>query len=810
MTVPGRFIVRLASYFAYGFTIVASIILFLSDIKLFHAIGLLAILFLLERLIHFGRPERLLTRVSLKEPNIRAYLSPETQRVIEVVFDRTNISGGSFPLHLLAELVRRPEVRKSLVRLGVNPDEFETKTESYLKVTVGKKIEKTELLRLVNRIVVSAFVKATKHYEASVTPQDLFGALGELGDEQIKKLFVLFDMTPSDVETAFIFARQSHAKIAAFAHHAHKQRHRIMNRAWSARPTPFLDTYSTDLTDLARTGGAGFLIGHEDEYQRLVSVLSRPGNPNALLIGDPGCGKETVVAHLAFQLIKDRVPKQLFDRRLVSLSVTQLAAGASDAELSGRVKKVLDEIIIAGNIILYIPDIHELLKTSGERSFSGADILIPAIKSTEFSVIGGTYPREYKQLIVPSNDFASSFEPIQVEELTPELATQYLVYASLVLEVQSKLIITFSAIKQAVKIAHTYFHQKLLPASAEDLLKETIAAATIKHKKVVTADDVISTAELKVNVKIHTASSAEADELLHLEDTIHKRFVDQNEAVKDVSDALRAYRSGLARKGGPIASFLFIGPTGVGKTELSKILADTQFGSKDAMARFDMSEYQDKQSFFRLIGSPDGVTRGALTEAVLEKPYSLILLDEFEKAYPDILNLFLQVLDDGRLTDNVGRTVDFQNAIIIATSNAHSTLIKEELEKGTDIKEIADILKKRLTEYFRPELINRFSNIVVFKPLSKDDIAKVARLNLAELAKAMSEAQAVDLVFEDSAVQAIATIGYDPVFGARPLRAAINEKLRAPLAEQILKSAIVRGGTITVKFDGTSFIFEAK
>jgi ATP-dependent Clp protease ATP-binding subunit ClpA len=307
---------------------------------------------------------------------------------------------------------------------------------------------------------------------------------------------------------------------------------------------------------------------------------------------------------------------------------------------------------------------------------------------------------------------------------------------------------------------------------------------------------------------MHAAKGEEVSQLLNLEKTIHGKFIDQEEAVKAVADALREYRAGVTRKGGPIASFLFCGPTGVGKTELSKILAETQFGDKNAMVRFDMTEYQDKQSFYRLIGSPDGVMRGVLTDAVLEKPYSLILLDEFEKAYPDILNLFLQVLDDGRLTDNLGRTVDFSNTIIIATSNAHSTLIKEELGKGTAILAITDVLKKRLTEYFKPELINRFSQVVVFKSLSQEDIVAVARLNLADLSATLSESQAVELKYDESAVLEIAKRGFDPIFGARPLRQAINENLRSKLADQLLREQIKKGDRITVFYRDGNFVFE--
>jgi ATP-dependent Clp protease ATP-binding subunit ClpB len=291
-----------------------------------------------------------------------------------------------------------------------------------------------------------------------------------------------------------------------------------------------------------------------------------------------------------------------------------------------------------------------------------------------------------------------------------------------------------------------------------------------------------------------------------MEDLIHKRLVDQEEAVKAVADAIREYRSGLTRKGGPIASFLFVGPTGVGKTELAKILAELQFGSEKMMVRFDMTEYQDKQSFYRFIGSPDGSVRGALTDAVLAKPYSLVLLDEFEKAFPDILNLFLQVLDDGRLTDNLSRTVDFTNTIIIATSNAHSDIINEALSKGETMDDIAEYVKARLTDVFKPELLNRFSRTIVFKNLMPDDLSKIVALNLQELVGIMKE-RGIYLTFTPEALREIAKLGYDPAFGARPLRRVIDAKVRAPLSEAILGKKVAKGNRVKLIYENDKFDF---
>jgi len=332
-------------------------------------------------------------------------------------------------------------------------------------------------------------------------------------------------------------------------------------------------------------------------------------------------------------------------------------------------------------------------------------------------------------------------------------------------------------------------------------LKESLSYAASRKDKILQADDVIAVAQRKINIPLQYAGGEEAKKLLNLESIIHESLIDQEAAVSGVSRALREYRSGLSRSGGPIAAFLFVGPTGVGKTELSKILTKVQFGSENLMVRFDMSEYQTKESINRFIGSTDGKISGALTEAIIQKPYSLILLDEFEKAHSDILNLFLQVFDDGRLTDNSGKTVDFSHTIIIATSNAHSNFIKERIEAKDKIEKISEDLKKKLTEYFRPELLNRFSQIVVFKNLSPEDIEEITKLQLKALAKNLEQTHGIILNFNEAVVKYIAELGYDPVFGARPLRGVISEKIRSVLAEKILKVEISKGNSVKAVID---------
>ena len=827
-----RFLARLISYSLYSVLIVSAITFLLSEADNLFWLGILISLFLGDRLIHFGEAERsivgltrYLPRLSRRKDflisgkfNTADFLTPASRSIIERAFDRALIVGGDFYLYLIDFLIQLPEIKKGLIRMDVDLDEFEKRIEEVgaSEENRRQKNSKNDLLQKVETISKFAFLEAAKDQNKFIEPHELFAALGNVNDEKISRLFNLFSINSDDLANAMIFShfnrgfgffRRLPKVLGSFAHNPHKLRHRIMNRAWSARPTPVLDEYGVDFTDLARKEKVGFLIGHKNEYDRLIDILSRLAKPNVLLTGEAGSGKEAIVGALAFGLVKDEVPEAIFDKRLVALKIGDMFSGATPEEFSGRLKKIVEEIILAGNIILYLPDIHNLTKTADQRGLSAADILLPIVNNDAFPIIGATYPREFKEFIESKSDFAGAFEIIRVDEISEGEAAKLLTYESLILERQYKITISFGAIKQAVGLAHKYFRQKLLPSSAEDLLKETISYVNQRGDKLLQADDVIAVAERKINVPIRGASKEEAEKLLNLENVIHENLIDQEQAVSAVSRALREYRSGLSRKGGPIASFLFVGPTGVGKTELSKILTKIQFGTEEMMARFDMSEYQNKESISRLIGSADGKVVGSLTEAIIQKPYSLILLDEFEKAHPDILNLFLQVFDDGRLTDSLGRTVDFTNTIIIATSNAHSNFIKESIEAEKPMEQISEELKKKLTEYFKPELLNRFSQVVFFKNLLPNDIEKITRLQLKSLTKTLEEIHGVILDFDEAAVKYIAELGYDPVFGARPLRGVISDKIKSVLAEKILKEEINKESNIKVVLENNELKF---
>ncbi|HVM76715.1 MAG TPA: ATP-dependent Clp protease ATP-binding subunit [Candidatus Paceibacterota bacterium] len=819
MTTVGRWLTRVVSYVAYFVLVAVALTFLISELRVFFWSGVFIVLFLLDRWVHRGEGDVPISEFPESgRVNIARAFRPDAFAVLGRAADRSAIVRHPFFLEVADRLLEVPDVQEGIERLDVKPKEFREKLRQAIADGASRLEKREDCVAQAALLANEAFKLAIANGQAFVSVHDLFAALANVHDETLDHLFEIFSMNSNDMERALIFGAASSRRrfgripvsLGGFTFAVHRTMpHRIMNRAWTSRPTPTLDRYAADLTDRARDMQVGFMIGHDEEYERLVETLGRPSNPNAILVGEAGIGKETILGHLAFMLTKDDVPRALFDKRLVSLDIQGLVAGAPPEELNARLRRIVQEIEIAGNIIIAIPDIHNLVKTSGTAYLSAADALMPIIMNNSFPVVGTTYPKEFKQAIEPRSDFVGAFEVIRVQEVSPEDAEKIITYECLILEKQHDITISFGAIKRAVVLAKKYLHDKFLPSSAEELLKSAVVQAESRGEKVLGPDLVTSIAESKLHMPLHEAEGEESEKLLNLEHIIHTKLVDQEEAVKAVAQALREYRSGLTRKGGPIASFLFVGPTGVGKTELAKALASIQFGSEKMMARFDMTEYQDKTSFVRFIGSPDGATHGALTDAVREKPYSLVLLDEFEKAYPDILNLFLQVLDDGRLTDSMDRVVDFTNTIIIATSNAHSDIINEALSKGEGMGDIEEYLKKRLVDVFKPELLNRFTKIIIFKNLKPDDLRKIVEFNLQDVSDIVKE-QGIALEFDQSAVVQIAKLGYDPAFGARPLRRVIDERVRAPLSEALLAKKVKKGDQVVLKYENEQFTFIPK
>lgn len=634
--------------------------------------------------------------------------------------------------------------------------------------------------------------------------------------------------------------------------------------------TPNLDKNSRDLTALARQGKLDPVIGRSKEIETTIEILARRKKNNPVLIGEPGVGKTAIVEGLAQRIVNGEVPEVLNDKRVVELNVNSLVAGTKyRGEFEERVKQVLDEIIAhQDEIILFIDELHTITGAGqAEGGLDIANVFKPALARGELHLIGATTLGEYQKHIEKDAALERRFQPVLIAEPTVEQTITILRGLRDRYEAHHKVKITDEAIVAAAELSDRYITNRYLPDKAIDLidqaaarvristtsptaemkeleptigqLKRELDSATsrkdfdraknleseIKQKEKALEDEkekrkktsATQSAEVKAEhiaqivssltgIPVTELTMEEREKLIGLEKRIHERVVGQDEAVQAVSNAIRLARAGLRERGHPIATFLFLGPTGVGKTELARTLAWTMFGDEDAVIRIDMSEYMERHTVSRLIGAPPGYVGyeegGQLTERVRRRPYSVILLDEIEKAHPDVHNILLQVLDDGRLTDGKGRVVDFTNTIIIATSNLGSDLIQRNLKKADKLsyEQLKEKLMEFLRQHFRPEFLNRIDDIIVFHALSKEQIKDIVILQL-ERVKRMARAQDVYLEFDESLMEHLAEVGYQPEYGARALKRAIRTAVETKLADAMLKGDITEGGTVRLRYD---------
>lgn len=544
-------------------------------------------------------------------------------------------------------------------------------------------------------------------------------------------------------------------------------------------------------------------VGREKEYQDLLAVLIKGRGANALLIGDPGSGRTTVAADLANKNFL-RETGGLGRKTIYSLMVDRLLAGTDNAgQLEERLDGVLAEIEHAGNIIILIQNIENIFGAGG-MNFDMSGVLYEYLKNNRIQIIGTTTHSAYKTFIETRSSVKDLFEIIQIEEPQEADAVHMVAYDADSLENETGVIITFGAIKSAVFLSASYLPDEHLPGKAVDLLREVVAKARINGQHQITDADVTHFVQEKTKIILDAPTTDEKQILLHLEDQLHKRVIAQDTAVSAVAAALRRLRSGFVNKKRPISVFLFLGPTGVGKTETAKALAKLYFGDENKMIRLDMSEYQTGNEIERLLGgSPEGGhASGSLTEMVHEHPFSLVLLDEFEKSNPKVQDMFLQVFDDGRLTDNSGRTVSFTSTIIIATSNAGSEEIREMVNRGIPNEKIQKDLVENLLQkgIFKPELINRFDAVVVFQSLTESDAQKVAQIILVESLKSL-ETQEINITPDDRVVQKIVQDAYSKDFGARNIRRYIQSDIEDFISKQILENKIEKGAHLTLTVD---------
>ncbi|MGC8981407.1 MAG: AAA family ATPase [Minisyncoccia bacterium] len=711
---------------------------------------------------------------------------------------------------LAIKLLNLKNIENILKRLGIDNKKMRKDFEEILKTV--ERFEDIDIREnIVNKILKNIEPILIKSYEISknlnlkkITPESIFLALRIIGDLLVQEVLNKYSISPENLNSSIVmelyklrvkkrYQIQSSFLFSPF-------RGRWLNRTWTSSPTPFLDKIGTDLTYLARKGELGILIGHKNELNQLLDKIKKEERLKMILVGREGSGRTTLIYHLAYLIVNDQVPEYYFDKRIIELDIARVYS-LDPLYFSQNFLLILNEAIKARNVILFFPELHQ----SSEISQIWP-LLYTYIRETNLSIISTTTDEGLSKLNALYN-ISSFFDVIRVEELDIDSAITLLTLEAIFYEKEYNVLIQPQAISRAVLLAKKFLSYKPLPGSARDLIKETIGFAKNLKEKIITEEMIGDVASRITGIPIKAPLETEKYLLENLESIIHQRLVDQDYAVKEVARVLRLYRSGIEKRKGPIGTFLFIGPTGVGKTELAKTLARVYFGGEEEIIRIDMVEFQSPDDIKKLIGSEDGKIFGILTEEVRKKPYSLILLDEFEKANQQVLNLFLPIFDEGYIKDGLGRLIDFTNTIIICTSNAFSDFIKEEIEKGKSIEDIAPILRDKLIEIFRIELLNRFSGIIFFKPLSKDDLLKITNIMIDELNGDLLKKFGFSIILNDRAIKKIIELGYDPVYGARPLKRAIEREIISRLSDLILKEEIKRGDKILVDFD-KEFIFK--
>lgn len=713
------------------------------------------------------------------------------------------------------------------------------------------------------RVIENAFVEARKLGSEFIGTEHILIGIMREGDSVAVRIMMDLDIDPRKLYNEIMKVIEEDG-IDSNAPRSAGERN-----SGSFNSTPTLNQFGSDLTKQAREGKLDPVIGRKSEIDRVIQILSRRTKNNPCLIGEPGVGKTAVVEGLAEKIVADDVPEMLKNKRVVSLDISGMVAGAKyRGDFEERIKKCLSEVKKAGDVILFIDEIHTIVGAgSAEGAVDAANILKPLLARGEVQVVGATTLNEYRKYIEKDSALERRFSPVTVGEPTEDETIKILEGLRDKYEAHHNVKISEGAIKAAVELSTRYINDRFLPDKAIDLMDEAASrvkmrtytmpdsikeieekiatldrekeeairvqdfekAATLRDKENEQKDklekekkkwqsknsknvlnlneeDIAEVIASWTKIPVNKITQDENDKLKHLEETLHKRVIGQNEAVEAVSKAIRRGRVGLKDPNRPIGSFLFLGPTGVGKTELSKALAEALFGNDDAMIRIDMSEYMEPHSVAKLIGSPPGYVGydegGQLTEKIRRKPYSVILFDEIEKAHPDVMNMLLQILDDGRLTDATGRTVNFKNTVVIMTSNVGARMITDKnvlgFSQGTDKKEgeekeyetIKKDVMAELKKQFRPEFINRIDDIIVFHKLNDEDIKQIIEIMLKQVQKRLKE-QEYNVEIDDSVKELIAKKGIDTNYGARPLKRAIQSNVEDRIAEAILDGKII-------------------
>lgn len=738
-----------------------------------------------------------------------ATLSKESVTVVEDAFTLAKKSNHAdvSVLHLFASSMTDGDVRILFARLGIS-------TSSVID-PIRRKIAtlptgETSFGKTAITLLRDAFFSSAMDGASHVSTVEIFAACYN-ADPFLQEVLFAVGVDHDSMTNALAWLRIQDAlrrRYVEFRTAAGFKPTGNMDRAYTAIATPFLDNVSDDLTRDAVYGRSAFCVDRQYEIDALFRTIEGGGR-SAVLVGQSGVGKGSIIDGIAQLMVEEKVPDILKDKRLLRLNVSHIVSAQGGAGAEERFLYAMSEVAMSGNIVLVIENIHELVGIGGSLDLSS--ILASELEKNYTFVIATSTPSGFADKLERSS-LGPKLQKVVVDEPDRNLAIRILESHIGRIEHQHNVVFTYPAVAACVDLAMRYLHDTVLPTSAITVAQETALDVSKRPKSKslqwVAKEDIAGRVSSQSKIPVTAISEDEGQKLLTLESRLHERVIGQESAITSVSSALRRARTELRSNKRPIANFLFLGPTGVGKTELAKTTSEVYFGSENAMVRFDMSEYQDQASIARLIGG-NGQT-GLLTEAIRKTPFTLLLLDELEKAHSDILNLFLQVMDDGRLTDGMGRTIDFTNVILIATSNAGTQYIQDEVAKNTGLAVIkTNLLENELRTVYRPEFLNRFDDIIVFSPLTQDDVAGICYLMIAGIEQRLA-AKGLNLRIDDDAVHELALQGYDPKFGARPLRRVLQDKLENLIADRILKGDVSRRDTLVYKKGGELVIEKAK
>ena len=778
----------------YLLVFISAILLLFSRVSFFQNLALLVILIILTLSLKKTAREDIRSAYHHKiKINLDDYLDKKTKNfLIEALTKAEILKPENFHLFLFQELLKIREIKRVFLRLNTEVP----------KINLEFNREILDLNNEILPILISAFNLAKSLNLPYINILIFFLALKKESGEKLTKIFENLDLKNEHFLSAVlieIFSQKvTWQKTALFQPLAVFQKKAspkaLLNKALTSKATNTLDAYSIDLTYLANKKSAGYLIGHQKELQRLIENLKQ--GDNILLIGDEGLGKEAIILHLAWLIQNELVPKELLDYRLVKLDLS-LVYSQNKEKFLEILSKIIEDVFSSGYIILYFPYLETIIL---EKNIDVFQILGQVLRSKQIPIIVTMTPTGYIKS-KPKINLDSFFEKIEISELSEEESIFLLTLKSILLEKKENIIITPQSISMAVFLAKRFIKDKPLPGSAEEIIIEGIELAKKNQSKHLTKEAIQEIIFEKTKIPVKQITFEEKEKLLSLENLLHQRIVDQEEAIREIARVLKIYRAGLEKKKGPIGVFIFVGPTGVGKTETAKVLAKIYYGSEKNMVRLDMVEFQNSEDLDKLIGSKDGQVLGRLTEPLRQNPYSLILLDEFEKTHPTILKIFLPIFDEGFVKDALGREVDFTNSLIICTSNAYSEDIKQGIEKGIEFDKIKEGLKSKLSQIFSVELLNRFDQIVVYKPLGNNELLKITEIMINDLKAEVLLKHGVDLEITPSALKEIVRLGTDPIFGARPLQRKINEIIKSELANLILANKLSRGNKVVIDFE---------